>query len=56
MSVLLNLVLFAALIGFNKYNSTMEGAPAPSFFVQHMNDSGHVQSSGHEIASASTMK
>ena len=55
-SVLLNLVLFSALIGFNKYNSTIEGAPAPYFVVQHLNDSGPVLSGGHEIASASTMK
>jgi hypothetical protein len=55
-SVVLNLVLFSALIGFNKYNSTIEGAPAPYFVVQHMNNNGHVQSGGHEIASASIMK
>jgi len=56
LSVLLNLVLFSALIGFNKYNSTIGDAPAPYFVVQHLSDSVHVQSGGHEIASASTMR
>jgi hypothetical protein len=56
LSVLLNLVLFSVLIGFNKFNSTMDGAPAPYFVVQHLGDNGHAESTGHEIASASTMK
>lgn len=54
-SVLLNLVLFAALVYCNKINGRTEGATAPLFVIQHLSGLNHLQIDGQGVTVASTM-
>lgn len=55
-SVVLNLVLFAALAHFNQINSRTEGIGAPFFRVQHLPEFGKIPGDSHGILLASTVK
>jgi hypothetical protein len=55
-SIFLNLALFSALVYYNKINSHAANAPMPFIRLQHLPNTGYLQSDRHEIALASTMK
>jgi hypothetical protein len=55
-SIFLNLVLFSALVYFDKINNQPITAAAPVFHLQHLSDIGYSQSDGHGMTLASTVK